>query len=190
MASGAPKFIRGARSIIGRSKKCFNAKQSCSLQKHLRVTTRCFSTTSTDLQIYKSNAPDIELKNESVAEYLFPRYESFGDKVALELVDFPTGQQYTYSQLKDYSVKVASALTKMGYKKGDILAIYSTNNPEFVILMHAAASIGVILTTANPAYFPGNSQFLMFTSFHSFSRKMQSFSCLQWMTITLPCMNT
>ncbi|KAJ8308526.1 hypothetical protein KUTeg_013400, partial [Tegillarca granosa] len=246
MASGAPKFIRGARSIIGRSKKCFNAKQSCSLQKHLRVTTRCFSTTSPDLQIYKSNAPDIELKDESVAEYLFPRYESFGDKVALELVltevmrdtvickssqvltevmrcavickspqvltevmrcavickssevltevmrcavickssevDFPTGQQYTYSQLKDYSVKVASALTKMGYKKGDILAIYSTNNPEFVILMHAAASIGVILTTANPAYFPGNSQFLMFTSFHSFSRKMSSFSCLQWMT--------
>ena len=67
-------------------------------------------------------------------------------------MDFSSGRSYTYQQVKDYSIKVASALTRQGYKKGDVIAILSVNVPEYAILMLAAASIGVTVTTINPAY--------------------------------------
>lgn len=74
--------------------------------------------------------------------------------------DFPTGRKYTFKQLKDFSIKVASALHKKGYKKGDILATFTINLPEFTILVMAASAIGVIISPANPAYTACNISFL------------------------------
>ena len=36
--------------------------------------------------------------------------------------------------------------------KGDVLAIYSPNLPEYAVAFHAVASIGGIVTTANPMF--------------------------------------
>lgn len=52
-------------------------------------------------------------------------------------------------------MKVASALTRLGYGKGDVLAVYSTNCPEFTFGMLGAAAAGIIVTTMNPAYTSG-----------------------------------
>ena len=70
-------------------------------------------------------------------------------------VDFPTDRKYTYAQLRIFIVKVASALTRLGYKKGDVICIHSVNIPEFSILLLGAASAGIIVTTSNPAYTAG-----------------------------------
>src|SRR5262249_37664569 len=39
-----------------------------------------------------------------------------------------------------------------GFKKGDVLAIYSPNLPEYAVVFLAVASLGGINTTANPLY--------------------------------------
>jgi acyl-coenzyme A synthetase/AMP-(fatty) acid ligase len=66
--------------------------------------------------------------------------------------DFLTGRSYTYRQLKEYTFRVASALHKHGYKKGDVIATCTINLPEFTILVMAAAALGIIVSPANPAY--------------------------------------
>ena len=50
---------------------------------------------------------------------------------------------------------MGSYLTRQGFKKGDVIAYLGTNNPEFALLLLGCASIGVTLTTANPAYTEG-----------------------------------
>ena len=58
-----------------------------------------------------------------------------------------TGQEYSFAQLRELSQKCASALTKLGFRKGDVFASYCTNVPEFLIMYLAVLSLGGILTT-------------------------------------------
>ena len=74
-------------------------------------------------------------------------------------MDFQTGRTYTYPQLKDAIVKVASALTRMGYKKNDVIAVYTANSPEYTILLLACGATGIIATTVSPLYTPGKNQY-------------------------------
>ncbi|XP_033736375.1 LOW QUALITY PROTEIN: 4-coumarate--CoA ligase 1-like [Pecten maximus] len=69
-------------------------------------------------------------------------------------VDFANGKTYTYSELKAAILCVASALNRLGYKKGDVMAMYSVNNSEYCILLLACVASGIILTTGNPTYTP------------------------------------
>jgi acyl-CoA synthetase (AMP-forming)/AMP-acid ligase II len=75
-----------------------------------------------------------------------------GDKPAL--IDGITGRQLTYRQLADGVNRVASALRRRGFKKGDVFAIFSPNLPEYPIAFHAVAALGGINTTANSLYTP------------------------------------
>ncbi|XP_033733817.1 4-coumarate--CoA ligase 1-like isoform X2 [Pecten maximus] len=112
-----------------------------------------FSTTSAAQVIYTSPFPDVEIKTQSLPEYIFPKFEIFGNKMAL--VDNDTGKSYTYLQLRDAVIKVASGLHRLGYKKGDVLCMCSTNSTEYAILILACVTSGIILTTTNPAYTSG-----------------------------------
>src|SRR4029453_6824221 len=46
----------------------------------------------------------------------------------------------------------AAGLAARGLPKGDVLAIYSPNLPEYAVAFHAVASLGAITTTVNPLY--------------------------------------
>ncbi|XP_033733818.1 probable 4-coumarate--CoA ligase 1 [Pecten maximus] len=113
---------------------------------------REFSNTAVRNVIYTSPIPDIHIKEESLADYLLPKLERFGSRTAL--VDNDTGKLYTYLELKDAVIKVASALHRLGYKKGDVLCMCSTNSTEYAILILACVTSGIILTTTNPTYTP------------------------------------
>jgi acyl-CoA synthetase (AMP-forming)/AMP-acid ligase II len=86
----------------------------------------------------------------SITDYVLRHADRLGDKPAL--VDGPTGRALTYRQLRDGVRRVAAGLAKRGFKKGDVLAIYSPNLPEYSLAMLGAASLGAIVTTANPLY--------------------------------------
>lgn len=116
------------------------------------VTVRTFGT-SEKRKIHKSTVADLEIPKQSLIEYLFPRFDKFGNNIAL--VDYDTQKSYTYAELKQNIIKIASGLTRMGYKKGDVIAVYSTNNPDFTMLMLGAAAAGITVTTANPVYTSG-----------------------------------
>ncbi|MBE3594410.1 MAG: acetate--CoA ligase [Candidatus Carbobacillus altaicus] len=53
---------------------------------------------------------------------------------------------WTYQRLYDETNRLAAALSRLGLKKGDRLAIYMTNTPEVFAAIHAAYRLGVIYT--------------------------------------------
>ncbi|HET7385626.1 MAG TPA: acetate--CoA ligase [Nocardioidaceae bacterium] len=67
-----------------------------------------------------------------------------GDKVAYHWVGEPEGdtRDITYSELKDEVCRAANALTEIGVKTGDRVAIYMPMIPETVVAMLACARIG------------------------------------------------
>ena len=58
----------------------------------------------------------------------------------------------TYSQFRDLCDIVARGLLAMGIKKGDHVAIWATNYPEWLLTMFATAKIGAIMVTVNTSY--------------------------------------
>ena len=48
--------------------------------------------------------------------------------------------------------KLGSALTKRGFKKGDVFALYLPNVPEYPILFFGVVALGGVVTTLNPAF--------------------------------------
>ncbi|ACL76210.1 AMP-binding protein [Ruminiclostridium cellulolyticum] len=58
----------------------------------------------------------------------------------------------TYSEFNELCNKVAKSFLKLGIKKGDHIAIWATNIPEWLITLFASAKIGAILVTVNTNY--------------------------------------
>jgi acyl-CoA synthetase (AMP-forming)/AMP-acid ligase II len=100
--------------------------------------------------IYKG--PALEIPDVPLARFVLERAASLGDRLAL--VDGVSGRQLTYGALADGVNRVASALRRRGFKKGDVFAIFSPNLPEYPIAFHAVASLSGIVTTLNSLYTP------------------------------------
>ncbi|XP_052265932.1 uncharacterized protein LOC127868322 isoform X2 [Dreissena polymorpha] len=101
----------------------------------------------------RSPYKDVPEINQSFGEFMFSYLGKFS-KLEL-LVDYPTGRHYTGSKVKDCAVKVASALSRMGLQKGDVVLIFASNCPEYPILFLACGVAGIAVSTANPVYTPG-----------------------------------
>lgn len=79
--------------------------------------------------------------------------ERLPEKVAL-IAGSPDPSQrrtWTYAELLADSEKLAKALTGR-FNKGDRMAVYSANCPEWILLEFAAGLAGVVLVTVNPAF--------------------------------------
>ena len=101
-------------------------------------------------RIIRCQYPDVEIPEVSITEFVLGRAADRGDKPAI--VDGPSGRTLTYAQLFDLVRRAAAGLAANGFKKGDVLGIYSPNVPEYAVAFHAAASLGGISTTVNPLY--------------------------------------
>ena len=60
--------------------------------------------------------------------------------------------RYTYREFLEVVERCARALMALGLEKGDHLAVWGQNVPEWVILQFATGKAGVVLVTVNPAY--------------------------------------
>ncbi len=100
--------------------------------------------------IVASSSPSVNVPEVPITEYVLRHAVRLADKPAL--VDGPTGRTLTYRQLADGIRRAAAGLARRGFAKGDVLAIYSPNLPEYAIALLGAASLGGISTTANPLY--------------------------------------
>ena len=70
-----------------------------------------------------------------------------------EAVVYPErGLRYTYKQFNEVCRLTAKGLLRLGIKKGDNIAIWAYNVPEWVILQFASAKIGAVLVTVNTSY--------------------------------------
>ena len=102
--------------------------------------------------IFKSPYPDIEIPETNLTDVVMHRATELADKPAM--IDGPSGRTYTFDQLQTLIRKFANGLTNRGFKKGDVLAIYMPNAPEYGIAFLGTASIGGINTTINSLYSP------------------------------------
>ena len=71
------------------------------------------------------------------------------------------GPRYTYKEFKEIVDKVAKGLIKLGVKKGDHVAVWAYNVPEWVILQFATAKIGAVLVTVNTYYKSAELEYLL-----------------------------
>ncbi|KAF1812367.1 long-chain-fatty-acid--CoA ligase [Eremomyces bilateralis CBS 781.70] len=63
-----------------------------------------------------------------------------------------TGARWTYSQLRDESIKVAKLLLDVGIRKGDRVAIMAGNCEQYVAVVFAVARVGAVLVVLNNTY--------------------------------------
>ena len=95
-------------------------------------------------------APAPEIPDVDLASFVLERADELGDKPAL--IDGPSGRTITYAQLDAGTRALAAALASRGIGKGDVVAIYMPNLPEYALLFHGVIRAGATSTTANPLY--------------------------------------
>ena len=100
--------------------------------------------------IFHAPEEPLEIPDVALTPFLMKSAERRGDKPAL--IDAPSGRTLTYRGWASSVRKAAAGLSQKGLRKGDVLAIYSSNHPEYAIAFHAVSLLGGIVTTINPAY--------------------------------------
>jgi acyl-CoA synthetase (AMP-forming)/AMP-acid ligase II len=98
--------------------------------------------------IYRSPTALPPIPEVSLPAFMLERMAAWGDKAAL--IDGPSGRTLTYRQLAAGIRACAAGLAARGFRKGDVLAIFSPNLPEYAIAFYGVALAGGINTTANP----------------------------------------
>ena len=91
-----------------------------------------------------------ELLTFTFGELLDNTAERYPDNDALVYPD--RGIRYNYRQFNEICRTVAKGLLRLGVRKGDNVAIWANNVPEWVVLQFATAKIGAILVTVNTNY--------------------------------------
>src|SRR5215471_18785496 len=60
--------------------------------------------------------------------------------------------RWTYQEYRERANAVARGLLALGLKKGEHIAVWAANLPEWLLLQMGAAKAGLVLVTVNPAY--------------------------------------
>ena len=68
------------------------------------------------------------------------------------LVYVDRGLRYSYAKFNEVVERCAQALMALGLEKGDHVAVWGQNVPEWVTLQFASGKMGAVLVTVNPAY--------------------------------------
>jgi acyl-CoA synthetase (AMP-forming)/AMP-acid ligase II len=98
--------------------------------------------------IFRSPYPNVHIPDAPLGDVVLGAALSRANQPAL--ADGLTGRVVTFGELVAQVRAVASGLAALGIRKGDVVALWSPNSPEFAIAFHAAVRIGAVVTTANP----------------------------------------
>lgn len=91
-----------------------------------------------------------QLIDVTIGDLLDEKAQRFPDKDAL--VHPFEGVRYTTTEFRDVCDRVARGFMALGIGKGDHVAIWATNYPQWVISQFATAKIGAVLVTVNTNY--------------------------------------
>lgn len=91
-----------------------------------------------------------EILNITMGDLLDKQAQTYPDNEALVYAD--RGLRYTYAQFNEVCRLAAKGFMKLGIKKGDHVAIWATNVPEWVISQFAVGKMGAVLVTVNTNY--------------------------------------
>ena len=101
------------------------------------------------LKYYPEGVPEeIEVPDVSVPEAFDQMADKYGSKTALIFY----GKKISYHELKDLTNRFAAALAALGVSKGDTVAMYLLNCPQYVIAYFGALKAGAKVTPISPVY--------------------------------------
>lgn len=83
--------------------------------------------------------------NQSLSDIFYINYKKHPQKVCIVFED----QKWTFAQVEEYSNKIANVFKSHGYKKGDVVALFLENKPEFVCIWLGLSKLGVITPLIN-----------------------------------------
>lgn len=98
--------------------------------------------------IFRGPHADVEIPDVSFSEYVLEGAEGLGGKAAL--IDGSNGRVITYGELVAGARALARGLGGKGLGKGEVVALFSPNVPEYALAFHGIAMAGGIVTTLNP----------------------------------------
>ncbi|RIB09096.1 hypothetical protein C2G38_1981828 [Gigaspora rosea] len=102
--------------------------------------------------VFKSNHPDIEIPQDGIFQYVMSNQKGISDNKIIYL-DVNTSKGYTFGKLKSESKRFASGLRdKVGFKRGDVLAIYSSNQVDYPMVLLGTIAAGGKVTPVDPKY--------------------------------------
>ena len=101
------------------------------------------------VKFYDAGTPaTVEVPAKSLPQVFDEATEQFASRTALIFY----GKKLTFAQLREQSDRMAAALADLGLKKGDKVALYLLNSPQFVIAYFAALKCGCTVTPISPVY--------------------------------------
>jgi acyl-CoA synthetase (AMP-forming)/AMP-acid ligase II len=107
--------------------------------------------------IYTGPEASIEIPDTDVTSFVLGEASERGEQDAL--VDGPSGRAISYGSLADRVRGLAAGLAARGIGKGDVVAIYMPNLPEYALVFHGVCLAGAVNTTINPLYKAGELAF-------------------------------
>jgi fatty-acyl-CoA synthase len=99
---------------------------------------------------YYHRGGDTPLLGTTISAHFLSIVEKYPKQEAI--ISLPQKKHLTYQQFSAAIDELARGLMGLGFKRGDRIGIWSTNNIEWLLLQMATARMGVILVNINPAY--------------------------------------
>lgn len=90
----------------------------------------------------------IEYPEIPLSEILRRSAKKYPDNPAIIFMD----NKITYKTLDELTDRFATALTALGVQKGDKVALFMPNMPQFIIAFYGTLRVGGIVTTISPLY--------------------------------------
>src|SRR6185503_13097946 len=96
----------------------------------------------------KDVAPEVAVPEKNVAQ----AFDEATDRSPGSPAVVFYGRTLTYRELREATDRLANALGALGLKKGDRIALYLLNSPQFIIAYFAALKCGATVTPISPVY--------------------------------------
>ena len=101
------------------------------------------------LKFYPEGVPEsVEIPERSLSEVFDEITTKYSNKTAIVFY----GNNISFKNLREDVDRFATALHELGIRKGDKLALYLLNSPQYVIAYFGALKIGATLTPISPVY--------------------------------------
>ncbi len=101
------------------------------------------------LKYYSSATPHtVDIPNVSVPQAFDEATEKYSRRTALIYY----GRKISFGELREQTDRFAAALYDLGVRKGDRVALYLLNSPQFVIAYFGALKAGGVVTAISPVY--------------------------------------
>ncbi len=105
------------------------------------------------------NKPDIKAGNTTIGNLVDILADNFGDNIGLEYHEL--GIKYNFRELRDVFDTVAKGLMALGIERGDKIALWANNVPEWIYTQYGSGRMGAVLVTVNTNYRSNELEYLL-----------------------------